>query len=296
MSARREPAKEPMLELPVLDGQEDPDGKIIPGEDESPRKIRARLSKTMLKTIGSHRLLEEGDRILVAISGGKDSYTLLDLLHEARRKSPVDYELIAVHLDQGQPGYDGGALSAWLEKFGVPWEVITEDTYSAVLELAEKDRSTYCGPCSRLRRGILYTAAERLGCNKLALGHHRDDALETLLLNLFYAGRMQAMPARYRTVDGRFEVIRPLIECAETDITVHSEARDYPIIPCNLCGSQDNLKRVEIARLLAELEKNNPGLRQVMLSAIGNVRPSHLLDREVAEAWNEAAGRYKPRR
>jgi tRNA 2-thiocytidine biosynthesis protein TtcA len=296
MSARREPAKEPMLELPVLDGQEDPDGKIIPGEDESPRKIRARLSKTMLKTIGSHRLLEEGDRILVAISGGKDSYTLLDLLHEARRKSPVDYELIAVHLDQGQPGYDGGALSAWLEKFGVPWEVITEDTYSAVLELAEKDNSTYCGPCSRLRRGILYTAAERLGCNKLALGHHRDDALETLLLNLFYAGRLQAMPARYRTVDGRFEVIRPLIECAETDITVHSEARDYPIIPCNLCGSQDNLKRVEVARLLAELEKNNPGLRQVMLSAIGNVRPSHLLDREVAEAWNEAAGRYKPRR
>ncbi len=170
MSARREPAKEPMLELPVLDGQEDPDGKIIPGEDESPRKIRARLSKTMLKTIGSHQLLEEGDRILVAISGGKDSYTLLDLLHEARRKSPVDYELIAVHLDQGQPGYDGGALSAWLEKFGVPWEVITEDTYSAVLELAEKDNSTYCGPCSRLRRGILYTAAERLGCNKLALG------------------------------------------------------------------------------------------------------------------------------
>jgi len=296
MSARRDPAKEPMMELPVLDGQEDPGGKILPGKDESPRKIRARLSKTMLKTIGSHQLVEEGDRILVAVSGGKDSYTLLDLLHEARRKSPVEYELIAVHLDQGQPGYDGGALSAWLEEFGVPWEVITEDTYSAVLELTEKDNSTYCGPCSRLRRGILYTAAERLGCNKLALGHHRDDALETLLLNLFYAGRLQAMPACYRTVDGRFEVIRPLIECAETDITAHSEARNYPIIPCNLCGSQDKLKRVEVARLLAELEENNPGLRQVMLSAIGNVRPSHLLDREVAEAWDEAAGRYKPRR
>ena len=201
-----------------------------------------------------------------------------------------------MRIDQGQPGYDGGALSAWLEEFGVPWEVITEDTYSAVLELAEKDNSTYCGPCSRLRRGILYTAAERLGCNKLALGHHRDDALETLLLNLFYAGRLQAMPASYRTQDKRFEVIRPLIECSEKDIERHSLSRGYPIIPCNLCGSQDNLKRVEVAELLAELEKSNPGLRQIMLGALRNVRPSHLLDREVAEAWSAAADRYKPRR
>ena len=290
MSTRKEPAKEPIMELPVLNGAEGPP------PDDSPRKTRARLSKTMLKTIGSHQLIEEGDRILVAISGGKDSYTMLDLLQAARRKSPVHYELVAVHLDQGQPGYDGTALAAWLEDFGAPWEIITEDTYSAVIELAGEDNATYCGPCSRLRRGILYTTAERLGCNKIALGHHRDDALETLLLNLFYAGRLQAMPACYRTVDERFEVIRPLIECAEADIAAHSEARGYPIIPCNLCGAQDNLKRDEVARLLSELEKNNPGLRQSMLSAIRNVRPSHLLDREVAAAWGEAAGRYEPRR
>lgn len=290
MSTRKDRAKKPILELPVLNGEEGP------GQDESPERTRSRLSKTMLRTIGSHQLIEEGDRILVAVSGGKDSYTMLELLQAAMRKSPVAYELVAVHLDQGQPGYDGTALASWLEDFGAPWEIITEDTYSAVLELAGEDNATYCGPCSRLRRGILYTAAERLNCNKLALGHHRDDALETLLLNLFYAGRLQAMPARYRTIDGRFEVIRPLIECAEADITAHSEARNYPIVPCNLCGSQDNLKRVEVARLLSELEKNNPGLRQIMLSAIRNVRPSHLLDREVAEAWGEAAGRYEPRR
>ncbi len=290
MSTRKEPAKEPIMELPVLNESEGP------RPDDSPRKTRARLSKTMLKTIGSHQLIEEGDRILVAISGGKDSYTMLDLLQAARRKSPVHYELVAVHLDQGQPGYDGTALAAWLEDFGAPWEIITEDTYSAVIELAGEDNATYCGPCSRLRRGILYTTAERLSCNKIALGHHRDDALETLLLNLFYAGRLQAMPACYRTVDERFEVIRPLIECAEADIAAHSEARGYPIIPCNLCGAQDNLKRDEVARLLSELEKKNPGLRQSMLSAIRNVRPSHLLDREVADAWAEAAGRYEPRR
>ena len=290
MSTGKEAPKEPILELPVLNGAEEP------RPADSPRKTRARLSRTMLKTIGSHQLIEEGDRILVAISGGKDSYTMLDLLQAARRKSPVHYELVAVHLDQGQPGYDGTALAAWLEDFGAPWEIITEDTYSAVIELAGEDNATYCGPCSRLRRGILYTTAERLSCNKIALGHHRDDALETLLLNLFYAGRLQAMPACYRTVDERFEVIRPLIECAEADIAAHSEARGYPIIPCNLCGAQDNLKRVEVARLLSELEKNNPGLRQSMLSAIRNVRPSHLLDREVAAAWGEAAGRYEPRR
>lgn len=293
MSESKTPARDPLVQLPMLGEQEAP----RPVEKvESPEKIRARLSKTMLRTVGEHQLIEEGDRILVAVSGGKDSYTMLELLQEARRKSPVAYELVAVHLDQQQPGYDGTALAAWLDEFDAPSEIISEDTYSTVLELAEEDNATYCGPCSRLRRGILYTAAERLGCNKLALGHHRDDALETLLLNLFYSGRLQAMPASYRTRDGRFRVIRPLIECAEKDIEKQAAHRGYPIIPCNLCGSQDNLKRVEVAGLLSELEKNNPGLRQIMLSAIRNVRPSHLLDREVAEAWNEAAGRYEPRR
>tara|TARA_B100000809_G_scaffold86875_1_gene85285 strand:+ start:229 stop:1113 length:885 start_codon:yes stop_codon:yes gene_type:complete len=294
MSDPKSPAEDRLLELTVLGAPEAPAGE---SPAEAPEKIRARLSKTMLRTVGTYGLIEEGDRILVAVSGGKDSYTLLDLLQAAQRKSPVHYELVAVHLDQQQPGYDGAELAAWLEAFDAPCEIISEDTYSTVLELTEgDDNATYCGPCSRLRRGILYTAAERIGCNKLALGHHRDDALETLLLNLFYAGRLQAMPASYRTQDKRFEVIRPLIECSEEDIESHSLSRGYPIIPCNLCGSQDNLKRVEIAELLTELEKNNPGLRQIMLSALRNVRPSHLLDREVAEAWSAAAGRYKPRR
>jgi tRNA 2-thiocytidine biosynthesis protein TtcA len=253
------------------------------------------LSRTMLRTVCEYGLIAGGDRILVAVSGGKDSYTLLDLLWRARRKSPVPFDLIACHLDQGQPGYDGRAIEAWLDALGAPHEVLHEDTYSAVKEQAAGGE-TYCGPCSRLRRGILYSAAARLGCNKVALGHHRDDALETLLLNLFYAGRLQAMPARYRTVDGRFEVIRPLIECAEEDIARHAAAAGYPIMPCNLCGSQVGLKRDAVARLLERIEREIPAVRRVMLAALKNVRPTHLLDAEVAEAWESQAERFAPRR
>jgi tRNA 2-thiocytidine biosynthesis protein TtcA len=256
-----------------------------------------KLSRTMLNTVTEHGLIKNGDRILVAISGGKDSYTMLDLLERARRKAPVRFELHAFHLDQGQPGYDGRALRDWLESLGVPFDVHHEDTYTPVMDEADREgSSTYCRLCSRLRRGILYTAAERLGCNKIALGHHRDDALETLLLNLFYSGRLQAMPPSYTTNDGRFEVIRPLIECGEADIEAHAGCAGYPILPCNLCGSQTDLKRVRVKKLLADLEREIPDLRQVMLAALGNVRPSHLLDREVAEAWLEAAGRYPERR
>ena len=261
-----------------------------------PARLAARLSRTMLETVGTYGLIEPGDRILVAVSGGKDSATLLDLLSRARRKAPIDFELVALHLDQGQPGYDGAPLAAWLQELGVPFEIAYEDTYSIVLEDAERNATrTYCRLCSRLRRGILYTAAERLGCNKLALGHHRDDALETLLLNLLYAGRLQAMPAIYTTNDGRFRVIRPLIECAEREIAAHARAAGYPIIPCNLCGSQENLKRERVARLLDELEREQPAVRQVMLAALKNVRPSHLLDAEVAAAWASAAADFAPR-
>ncbi len=255
------------------------------------------LSRTMLRTVVEHRLIEPGDRILVAVSGGKDSATLLDLLSRARRRSPVRYELLAFHLDQGQPGYDGRPLRDWLAGLGVEFEIAREDTYSAVMENAAADPgATYCRVCSRLRRGILYAAAERHGCNKVALGHHRDDALETLLLNLLYAGRLQAMPAVYTTNDGRYRVIRPLIECAERDIEHHARDAAYPILPCNLCGSQSDLKRVRVARLLASLEREIPNVRQVMLAALRNVRPSHLLDREVAEAWLARAEDYAPRR
>ncbi len=255
------------------------------------------LSRTMLGTVAAHGLIEDGDRILVALSGGKDSFTLLDLLDRARRKAPVRFETVAFHLDQGQPGHDVGRLREWLERRAAPFEIAREDTYSIVLETAGRNaETTYCRVCSRLRRGILYAAAARLGCNKVALGHHRDDALETLLLNLFYAGRLQAMPATFTTNDGRFRVIRPLIECAEDEIASHAAAAGYPILPCNLCGSQGDLKRDRVARLLAELEREIPDLRRVMLAALRNVRPSHLLDREVAAAWSARAGDYAPRR
>lgn len=242
--------------------------------------IRKRLARQMTKTMASFDLLKPGDHVMVAISGGKDSYTLLDLLWEARRKAPFAFDLTAVHLDQQQPGYDGRPLRAWLEQFGAPFRIVSKDTYSKVIEIVQEGK-TYCGPCSRMRRGILYNVAEELGCNKVALGHHRDDALETLLMNLFYGGRLQAMPAGYRTDDGRFEVIRPLIECAERDIVEHAVAAAYPILPCNLCGSQEGLQREAMTALLDQLEAKNPHVRSIMLNALRNVQPSHLLDRGV---------------
>ena len=242
-----------------------------------PSVLRRQLARTMVKTLATYDLLAEGDRVMVAVSGGKDSYTLLDLLWEARSRAPFRFDLVAVHLDQVQPGYDGAPLRGWLERFGAPFEILREDTYSAVVAHTPAGKA-YCSMCSRLRRGILYSAAERLGCNKIALGHHRDDSLETLLLNLFYSGRLQAMPAGYTTDDGRFRVIRPLVECAEADIAEHARNASYPILPCNLCGSQDNLRREAMARLLTQLEQDNPNVRAVMLSALQNVAPTHLLD------------------
>ena len=216
----------------------------------------------MRETCEGYQLLEPNDRILVAMSGGKDSYTLFHILTRLVPRLPFPVELVAVHLDQAQPNYDGTGLRAYLESTGWPYEILREDTYSVVTSHLP-DSATYCSMCSRLRRGILYTAAERLGCTKLALGHHRDDSLETFLLNLFYSGKLQAMPAKYRTDDGRFEVIRPLIECGERDIAAFAAEQSFPIIPCNLCGSQEGLKRDAMTAMLAELESkpSAPALR-----------------------------------
>ena len=239
--------------------------------------LRRKLRRRMLRSLREFDLFGAGDKVMVCLSGGKDSYVLFHLLHDLRRTAPYPFEIVGVHLDQQQPGYDGAPLRAWLEAYGQPYEILSRDTYSVVTRLT-REGGTYCAPCSRLRRGILYDAAERLGCNKLALGHHRDDALETLMMNLFFSGRMQAMPAKYTTDDGRFEVTRPLIECAESDIAEYARLLEFPILPCNLCGSQSGLQREAMGALLGQLEGDIPNVREVMLGALKNVRPSHLLD------------------
>jgi tRNA 2-thiocytidine biosynthesis protein TtcA len=247
-------------------------------------QLSRQLWSEVRDTCREHALLEPNDHVLVAVSGGKDSYTLLGVLAQLTRAHYPSVRLTAVHLDQRQPGYDGAPLRAFLQASGVPFEILSEDTYSVVVEQLGHTQ-TYCSLCSRLRRGILYTAAERLGCNKLALGHHRDDGLETFLMNLFYSGKLQAMPARYVTDDGKLSVIRPLIGCAEATIAEFAKLSAFPIVPCNLCGSQSGLKRDRMSALLDELSRESPNLRAVMAHALGNVRPTHLLDRELQEAW-----------
>ncbi len=256
-------------------------------------RIEKRLYRDMKRTCEEHALLTEGDKILCAISGGKDSHVMLHLMQRLAARLPFEVELIAVHLDQKQPGYDGTELVRFLERSGVAFEILAEDTYSVVTSHLD-EASTYCSMCSRLRRGILYTAAERLGCNKIALGHHRDDALETFLMNLFFSGRMQSMPPKYTTDDGRFEVIRPLSQCAEKDIALLAEELAFPIIPCNLCGSQDGLQRDRMTALMDELERDNPNVRAIMAAALENVRPTHLHDRDVLAAWKARPADVRP--
>lgn len=250
--------------------------------------VERQLMRQLKRTSEDFRLLEAGDRVLVAMSGGKDSYGMLHLLARLVPRLPFPVELVAVHLDQAQPGYDGAPLRAWLEASGVNFRILREDTYSVVIDHV-KEGQTYCSLCSRLRRGILYQAAEQLECNKIALGHHRDDALETFLMNLFYAGKLQSMPPKYTTDDGRFRVIRPLIQCEEEKLCALSVERAFPILPCNLCGSQDGLKRDRMTELLVQLEREHPTIKSVMMAALGNVCPTHLLDRDVGRAWDERA-------
>jgi tRNA 2-thiocytidine biosynthesis protein TtcA len=240
--------------------------------------VRQRLLRRMGEAIGDFDLIEEGDRILVAVSGGKDSYGLLALLDDMQPRAPVRFETLAWHLDQGQPDYDGAPLREWLVRRGRPFEIVRQDTYSVVKDKIPEGK-TYCSLCSRLRRGILYDAAVALGCNKIALGHHREDALETLLLNLFFTGQLKTMPAKLVSDDRRNVVIRPLLYCAESDLAEYAREAAFPILPCRLCGSQEGAERAEAKRLLAELETRIPHVRASMLRALRNVRPTHLLDR-----------------
>jgi tRNA 2-thiocytidine biosynthesis protein TtcA len=231
----------------------------------------------MGRCIADFGLIEDGDRIMVCVSGGKDSYGLLHLLDRARRRAPVRFDLVAVHLDQGHPGYDGRPLERWLREHGHDHRILREDTHTIVTDRIPAGK-TFCSLCSRLRRGILYNAAQELGCTKIALGHHRDDAVETLLLNLMFAGSMGAMPPKWVTRDGRNTVIRPLLYCPEATLAELAEALAFPILPCDLCGSQDNLWRQQVKALLSDLEQRVPQVRESMLAAMTHVRASHLMD------------------
>lgn len=238
------------------------------------------IVKSVGQAIGDYRMIEEGDKVMVCLSGGKDSYTLLDVLLHLQKKAPINFEVVAVNLDQGQPGFPTHVLPQYLTGLGVPHHILTQDTFSVVKEKTPEGKTT-CSLCSRLRRGILYGHARKIGATKLALGHHRDDILETFFMNMFFGARMKAMPPKLQSDDGTNVVIRPLAYVSENEIKAYAHARNFPIIPCNLCGSQENLQRQVVGEMLQGWEREHPGRLHNILKSLTRVTPSHLLDRDL---------------
>ena len=243
-------------------------------------KLNKRLRHAVGDAINDFNMIEPGDKIMVCLSGGKDSYALLDILRQLQASAPIDFELVAVNLDQKQPGFPEEVLPTYLESIGVPYKIVEEDTYSTVKRVLDEGKTT-CSLCSRLRRGILYRTAKELGCTKIALGHHRDDILATMFLNMFYGGKLKAMPPKLVSDNGEHIVIRPLAYVKEKDLIKYAELKQFPIIPCNLCGSQPNLQRQVIGDMLRDWDKRFPGRIESMFSALQNVVPSHLADPEL---------------
>ena len=243
-------------------------------------KLEKRLCRLAGQAIVDYNMIEAGDRVMVCVSGGKDSFTLLDILQKLQQRAPIDFELVAVNLDQKQPGFPADVLPAYLERVGVPFHIETQDTYSVVKKIVPEGK-TMCSLCSRLRRGILYTVARRLGCNKIALGHHRDDIVATFFLNMFFGAKLKSMPPKLVSDNGEFMVIRPLAYVKEADTARWAEHMQFPIIPCNLCGSQEHLQRKQVGHMLKEWEKQHPGRTEMILQSLQNVVPSHLMDRQL---------------
>ncbi|HTT70177.1 MAG TPA: tRNA 2-thiocytidine(32) synthetase TtcA [Anaeromyxobacteraceae bacterium] len=256
---------------------------------EERTRLERRLLRATSRAVHDFDLIEDGDKVLVAVSGGKDSYTLLHLLQRLRERAPIAFDLVAVNLDQGQPGFPAQVLEEHLRRVGVPFRMLKKDTYSIVRRLVPEGK-TACPVCSRLRRGILYNAAVEMGCTKIALGHHREDLVETLLMSALYAGALKSMPPKLRSDDGRNVVIRPMCYAAEDDIAAFARAMSFPVIPCDLCGSQPNLRRRRVKELLRELSREHRAVKGNLLNALGHVVPSHLLDRDLLARLGGGAG------